>query len=158
MMSPILYNSRDLSDTSSGWFATLGTVLAWTGAVFEAVADGQKMAVKFQTKNEATNAEKATFVGPTGVTYRICRHPNYFAELLYWFGLLVAGMPSFKKSIIAWTASLLGMYGIYGIMTNATKRLDKKQMETYSGQELYEAWRKQVKAPIFPFIYSDKPE
>jgi steroid 5-alpha reductase family enzyme len=125
-----------------------GTALAIIGAVLEAVADGHKFwAKRGSSKNEAND-----FVGPTGGVYQICRHPNYLGELLFWAGLFVGGAPAFGTSAIAWVASAFGLYGIYGIMSGASKRLDAKQAEKYQGQPKYEAWRDSVKAELFPFM------
>ena len=73
-------------------------------------------------------------------------------ELLFWGGLFIGGAPTFGTSVMAWVASTFGLYGIYGIMTNATKRLDEKQFEKYKGQEKYDSWRASVTAPLFPFL------
>jgi hypothetical protein len=45
------------------------------------------------------------------------------------------------------------MYGIVGIIGNATSRLDAKQEEMYKGQEAYELWMNKVKAPLVPFVH-----
>jgi steroid 5-alpha reductase family enzyme len=141
------------SASTSATILLVGTVLAWSGVVLEAVADYHKFYVKqknAEKKNEATST--ATFVGPTGGVYRITRHPNYTGEVLFWFGQLVGGVPFLGKSVVGWICSLLGFYGIYSIMTMASKRLDKRQQESYSGQSKYDEWRKSTKASIFPFV------
>jgi steroid 5-alpha reductase family enzyme len=125
-----------------------GTALAIIGAVMEAIADGHK----FWAKRRSYSSNDADFVGPTGGVYQICRHPNYLGELVFWAGLFVGGAPAFGTSVIAWVASAFGLYGIYGIMSNASKRLDAKQAEKYQGQPKYEAWKASVKAELFPFI------
>lgn len=143
--------------TFLGSLTNLGTALAWAGAFLEAIADGHKFIAK-QTQNKDSSSSSSidkVFVGPTTGVYRISRHPNYTGEVLFWLGLLLAGIPSFGRSVIAWVGSILGFYGIYGIMTNATKRLDNRQKEEYGGQESYDAWRAQVKAPIFPFVHGE---
>jgi steroid 5-alpha reductase family enzyme len=162
LMTPALYAMRLVATTTAtttsmaNQFLKVGTIVAWVGAVLEAVADGQKLMAKSSPTpaniDDDDEVEVTPFVGPTSGVYRLTRHPNYTGELIFWFGLLVAGIPSFGKSPIAWICSLLGMYGIYGIMTNATKRLDSRQLENYGGQESYDTWRAQVKASIFPFV------
>lgn len=160
LMTPALYAMRlgaAATTAPTNQFLKVGTIVAWIGAVLEAVADGQKLMAKSSTivvpSMDGEDEPANSFVGPTSGVYRLTRHLNYTGELVFWFGLLVAGIPSFGKSPIAWICSLLGMYGIYGIMTNATKRLDGRQLENYAGQELYDTWRAQVKAPIFPFVH-----
>ena len=68
---------------------------------------------------------------------------DYFGEVLFWFGLLVGGAPSFGTSAAALGPAImggLGFYAIYGIMAGATKRLDGKQREAYGGQPTFDAW------------------
>lgn len=148
MMCPAMYALRAPPDvgTIASKIAYSGVGIAFTGALLEAIADGHKFYVK--QKYGATDI----FVGPTGGVYRICRHPNYLGEIMFWTGMVVGGAPSFGKSITAWVCSLLGLYGIVGIMRNATSRLDKKQQEKYKGQDAYDLWTQKVKAPLVPFV------
>lgn len=185
LMTPALYAVRDRPRWLAASIATktattilihmlrnVGTALAWTGAILEAIADGHKFVSKqthqrnsigssdIKSNNNSSNDDSDVdqikhFSGPTTGVYRISRHANYTGELVFWLGLLIAGIPSFGTSPVAWGGSLLGYYGIYGIMTNAATRLDKKQKEVYGGQELYDTWRALVKAPIIPFVHAE---
>jgi steroid 5-alpha reductase family enzyme len=151
MTTPALYALRAPPATGT-WASHLaygGVATAMLGAILEAIADGHK----FLVKQKYGSGLNEIFVGPTGGVYRMCRHPNYLGEVLFWAGMLLGGAPSFGKSIQAWICSLLGMYGILGIMRNATSRLDAKQAEKYKNQEAYELWRIEVKAPLMPYIH-----
>ena len=106
--------------------------------MIEAIADAQKF---LQKRRDYAQKADGTFQGPMGGLYASCRHPNYFGEVLFWFGLFVAGLPSFGSQVIPYTAGGLGLWGIYGIMSGATKRLDGKQADKYGGQPVYDAWR-----------------
>eukprot|EP00521_Asterionellopsis_glacialis_P013909 CAMPEP_0195309332 /NCGR_PEP_ID=MMETSP0707-20130614/38685_1 /TAXON_ID=33640 /ORGANISM="Asterionellopsis glacialis, Strain CCMP134" /LENGTH=305 /DNA_ID=CAMNT_0040373629 /DNA_START=568 /DNA_END=1485 /DNA_ORIENTATION=- len=129
----------------------IGVGMAWTGAGLEALADAQKFIVKFI--HEGNDYD---FVGPTGWTYRLCRHPNYFGELVFWFGIFVGGTPFFGSSVLAWVASGLGLYGIVGIMTTATRAAEKRQNEKYSGQLRYEGWKVEVPGALVPKLFTKK--
>ena len=154
MVTPALYLCRAASTrTLSGRvnsIASAGAALAWIGALMEAVADTQKYLAK-RNKDGSTD-----FVGPTTGLYAISRHPNYFGEVVFWFGVLVSGAPTFVGTtissaiIIPLACSLLGFVGIYKIMTGATDRLDKKQEENYGGQQLYDDWKNQVPNKLAP--------
>uniref|UniRef100_A0A7S2EY63 Steroid 5-alpha reductase C-terminal domain-containing protein n=1 Tax=Trieres chinensis TaxID=1514140 RepID=A0A7S2EY63_TRICV len=126
-----------------------GVGLALAGFVVESVADQHKLAVKAQYSDSDDGTQ---FVGPTGGLYRLCRHPNYLGEVMFWAGLYLGGLPSFGKNLLAWAAATLGFYGIFGIMTGATKRLDEKQAEKYDGQLAYKAWRGDVKGALLPSL------
>lgn len=148
MTSPLLYAARATGANIHKNTMLVGVGLAWLGAGMEAIADWQKFWVKRR------GADETTFVGPTGGVYRLCRHPNYFAEVMYWFGLLVAGVPSFGKSILAYACGSLGFFGIYSIMSMASKRLDGKQDEKYKGQKKYASYKLQVPASLWPWVRS----
>jgi hypothetical protein len=62
---------------------------------------------------------------PAGV-FRLCRHPNYLGELLFWSGSWLAGLSAYA-SPQHWAASSLGLAGILSVMMSATKRLGAKQ-------------------------------
>eukprot|EP00978_Attheya_sp_CCMP212_P009527 scaffold22525_cov42-Attheya_sp.AAC.1 len=147
LFCPALYALRagDLAGNLSK-ISFLGAGVAWFGAILEAVADAQKYVVKGSVSDETT------FAGPTGFTYKICRHPNYLGELIFWFGVFLGGAPSFGTQIVPWVSSGFGLFGIYSIMTGATKRLEGKQEEKYKGQEKYDEYVASVKAPLFPFL------
>ncbi len=66
--------------------------------------------------------------------------PTDFGELVFWYGLLLGGLPSFGTSVVAYVCSALGISGITFIMLGATKRLEGKQAEAYAGQPNYDAW------------------
>jgi steroid 5-alpha reductase family enzyme len=119
------------------------------GTLLEAVADQHKYLVK-RGKDESD-----VFAGPTTWSYRLCRHPNYLGEILVWIGVFAGGSVSFGKSIVAWICGALGLWGILGIMFNASSRLDKKQEEKYGKQNAYIEWKKQVSFPIVPFVSSE---
>jgi steroid 5-alpha reductase family enzyme len=118
------------------------------GTLLEAVADQHKYLVK-RGKDES-----GVFAGPTTWSYRLCRHPNYLGEILVWIGLFAGGSVSFEKSVVAWICGALGLWGILGIMFNASSRLDKKQEEKYGKQNAYTEWKKKVPYPIVPFVSS----
>ena len=62
-----------------------GALIWLLGLVIEAVSDAQKSAFK----SKAENRER--FV--TGGLWRYSRHPNYFGEMLVWWGLFVFAVP-----------------------------------------------------------------
>merc|ERR1712071_475002 len=104
----------------------------------ESITDTQKYIVKSAYSGKGNTS---TFVGPTSGFYSLCRHPNYLGEILFWFGLFLGALPHYNTSPVAWATSALGVYGIFSVMTNASKRLDKKQQTAYEGQPVYDKWR-----------------
>lgn len=149
MVTPVLYALRGNEQIIADKRQMAGVALAYLGLAIEASADAHKFILKRQ-KN--ADYGSATFVGPTGGTFLLCRHPAYFGELLFWFGLLVGGAFTFRKNATAWICSTLGMIGISFIMFSASKRLDKKQLDTYGGQKEYDEYRARVRGSLFPFV------
>lgn len=124
----------------------VGAGISIAGTILEAVADQHKYQVKIGKD------ESDTFAGPTTWSYRLCRHPNYLGEILVWIGLFAAGSVSFGKSIVAWVCSVLGLWGILGIMFGASSRLDKKQEDKYSSQQAYIEWKEKVPSSLVPLL------
>lgn len=107
-VTPVLYACRAAAATAAAAATTVsatgtgtgaiitfaGAGIAWTGALMEAAADTHKYFVK------RGNEEDTQFQGPTSWLYSLSRHPNYLGELLFWFGILVGGAPSFGTSPI----------------------------------------------------------
>mmetsp|Transcript_4899 Transcript_4899/g.5669 ORF Transcript_4899/g.5669 Transcript_4899/m.5669 type:complete len:401 (-) Transcript_4899:167-1369(-) len=145
-VTPVLYACRAAvaataatTVAGTGSIITLaGAVIAWTGALMEAMADVQKYVAK---RGQDNDADASQFQGPTSWLYSLSRHPNYLGELLFWFGILVGGAPSFGTSPSAWLCSLLGFFGIFKVMTGATNGLEKKQAKKYGGQPVYDKWK-----------------
>jgi steroid 5-alpha reductase family enzyme len=133
--------------------AAISTVGAWAAmvaAVLEAVADAHKSIVKSPGRAKTRPND---FTGPTTGLYRITRHPNYSAEVLYWTSVLISGIPTYGANAVAWIASTLGCYSIVMIMMGSTRRLEESQRKKYGGQPSYEEWVKLVPSPLFPGIH-----
>lgn len=148
LTTPVLYALRSTGAVDSR-ISMAGASLAWTGAILEAIADLHKLIVKQQSNDDKDGKE---FTGPDTWAYRICRHPNYLGEMLFWVGLFVGGVGSFGKSIPAWLGSSFGLAGILSIMLKAASGLEKRQTEKYDGQERYDTWKSKAKYSLLPFI------
>jgi steroid 5-alpha reductase family enzyme len=85
IMLPVSYLlSRD-SAPDVGFWAIAGAGIWLVGLGIEAVADAQKSAFKGKSEN------RDRFIG-SGL-WRYSRHPNYFGEILVWWGLFVYALP-----------------------------------------------------------------
>jgi steroid 5-alpha reductase family enzyme len=158
MTAPVLYifrrsSSAQQDSNSASMLAWTGLVISVIGNIMESVADTQKFVVK-------QGHSLVKFRGPTSGLYRLTRHPNYTGELLFWLGLWLAGVPSYydttKSSLwdglVAWTCSTLGLITIVNIMRSAARRLEERHATNYGGQKTYEAWKREVRAPLIPFL------
>jgi steroid 5-alpha reductase family enzyme len=93
IMLPVSY-LLDRSDAPGfGAWAIAGTVVWLTGLLIEAIADAQKSAFK------SNDANRGRFI-TTGL-WRYSRHPNYFGEMLVWWGLFVYAVPFLNGAAFA---------------------------------------------------------
>ncbi|MCO5598402.1 hypothetical protein L7F22_052497 [Adiantum nelumboides] len=128
----------------------VGWVLWFLGALIEAVADQQKLAFK----NNATNKGKWCDAGLWGFT----RHPNYFGEILLWWGIFIAATPVLNGGQwaaivgpIFITIVLLFLSGIPLLEASADKR--------YGGMAEYRRYKKRTSPliPLPPSVYGNLP-
>jgi steroid 5-alpha reductase family enzyme len=85
VMLPVSYLLDREHPPSLGAWSIAGAALWLAGSLVEAVADAQKAAFKAKEEN------RGRFVA-TGL-WRYSRHPNYFGEMLVWWGLFVYAVP-----------------------------------------------------------------
>jgi len=93
IMLPVSYLlGRDTAPGFGLW--TLAGATIWAvGLVIESVADAQKSAFKARDEN------RGRFIS-SGL-WRYSRHPNYFGEMLVWWGLFVYSVPFFDGAAFA---------------------------------------------------------
>lgn len=125
---PSLYTIRAAPDLDLKAFGPaqgfLG--LAFVALLLEALADEQKSRHKMSHPD--------SFID-TGL-FRFSRHPNYFAEVLFWttHWASAAAAGAFRTEY-QWIYGCLGVLQMCGIMFQATNSLEKRQAEKYAGSE-----------------------
>jgi steroid 5-alpha reductase family enzyme len=85
IMLPVSYLLGRDTAPGFGLWAIAGVVVWFVGLVIEAVADAQKSAFKGKSEN------RERFI--TSGLWKYSRHPNYFGEILVWWGLFVFAVP-----------------------------------------------------------------
>jgi steroid 5-alpha reductase family enzyme len=150
MVTPVLFALRGPLEAGSVWYIiqVIFTCISALGMMLEAIADQHKFEVKRKRKEKM----EGKFVGPTTWSYKLCRHPNFLGELLFWFGQYGAGCVSFGTSITGWVCGSLGFCAIVFIMCGSTSRLEKKQVMNYGKDTAYTAWRENVRFALIPFF------
>jgi len=131
LMSPAPYFASSAAATCGLWnwgsssslVSSAGLTLMAYGFWVEALADYQKST----HKKVATTGQLWVQKGE----WTKSRHANYFGEIVFWIGSFVAAAPGFGRRPIPWLAGSFGLAGIVAVMLSATKRLEKKQEETY---------------------------
>jgi steroid 5-alpha reductase family enzyme len=85
VLLPVSYLLDSSDPPGIGLWAIAGALVWLVGLVIEAVADAQKSAFRGKEEN------RGSFIA-SGL-WRYSRHPNYFGEMLVWWGLFVYAVP-----------------------------------------------------------------
>jgi steroid 5-alpha reductase family enzyme len=93
IMLPVSYLLDRSSAPGFGAWAVAGVAVWLGGLLIEAVADAQKSA--FRSKDE----NRGRFIA-SGL-WRYSRHPNYFGEILVWWGLFLYAVPFLEGAAFA---------------------------------------------------------
>ncbi|KAI4453653.1 3-oxo-5-alpha-steroid 4-dehydrogenase [Holotrichia oblita] len=117
-------------------FSFLGGLLITSAAMLQAVSDFQMH--KF--RNDPDNKGKCIDSG----LWRYSRHPNYFGEILIWWGVLLASMPNFNRLAVV-GAPLITCLFIFISIPMMEKHIIKNRPD-------YSEYRKKVVSPIIPFL------
>ncbi|WP_101757853.1 DUF1295 domain-containing protein [Oceanicoccus sp. KOV_DT_Chl] len=107
-------------------------VIMLVGLVLETLADEQKQAFK---KSQAGFCA----IG----LYQSCRHPNYFGEILFIFGVFLAGV-TYCQNTYEVAAVLISPLYLVLLMIDASRRSDITQQQRYGEQAAYRQYRQQV--------------
>lgn len=116
-------------------FLYLGVVTWVSGILIEAVSDQQK----FNFKNNPENKNKWI---ETGI-WKYSRHPNYFGEMLCWWGIYLISIP-YLKGIEH--VAILGPLFITFILifVSGIPPLEKKNDEKYKNVSAYQMYKKRT--------------
>jgi steroid 5-alpha reductase family enzyme len=122
------------------WSSPAGVVVMAMGLLLEGVADSQKSHFKRKHPERFCDIQ----------LYRIVRCPNYLGEIIFWFGVWLAGSASAQTLLERGSASL-GFLCIVAIMLGATRRLESKQAARYGSDPRYVAYASTVPV-LFPLV------
>ena len=127
-----------------GSIGLIGLIIWITGFTIEVKADNQK------SKFNADLSNKNKFIN-TGLWSR-SRHPNYFGEILLWFGIAVIAFPVLKGSQLFTLVSPLFVY-ILLTRGSGVPLLEKKADKTWGGDPGYEEYKDSTPI-LFPKLFS----
>ena len=120
--------------------APLGVMLMVVGLGLEACADWQKS--QFKQKHH----DRFCDVG----LYRMVRFPNYFGEMVFWFGSWISAMSAFQ-SPLAWLLGGFGFVCIELVMLGSSRRLEMRQTKRYGSDTVYQAYARTTPI-LFPMV------
>ena len=116
-------------------FIYLGSIIWLTGMLFESVADQQK----FNFKNKTENKDKWIQSG----IWKYSRHPNYFGEMLCWWGIYIASFPNLNG---VENIAILGpvFISLLLIFISGVPPIEKKYNEKYKNNPEYQNYKKRT--------------
>jgi steroid 5-alpha reductase family enzyme len=114
-------------------FAIIGFLVWAFGFALEVIADSQK------SRFNANSNNKGQFI-QTGLWSR-SRHPNYFGEIVLWFGIAIIAIPVLQGW--QWVAMISPLF-VTLLLTRVSgvPLLEKKADKKWGGQKNYETYKK----------------
>lgn len=111
----------------------LGTLTWLIGITIETIADAQKFAFKSKPENRDLWIQ-------TGV-WKFSRHPNYFGEMLCWWGIFIISIP--MQQGLTWL-SMIGPIFITSLLLFGTgiPTIENKYNKKYKDNEDYQSYKK----------------
>jgi steroid 5-alpha reductase family enzyme len=80
-LTPVLLTIAEARSTNLSWISGLGLIVAVSGFLFEAIADEQLRRFKRNSENKGKLMTEGL--------WSWSRHPNYFGEVLQWWGIWI---------------------------------------------------------------------
>ena len=142
-VSAVFYRMQNAS--KANLWVYIGAAVMLLGLILESAADIQK--------NNAKKINPRRFVD-TGL-YRLVRCPNYLGEMIFWTGVLLAGIGAVSGP--QWIVVAVGYVGIVFVMFSGARRLELRQDKNYGSDPEYQKYVKTVPIllPLIP-LYSVK--
>ena len=115
-----------------GWVAWLGLPIWLIGFGIEVVADAQKSAFRADPKNKGKFIQSGLWAKS--------RHPNYFGEILLWFGVAIIALPVLQGW--QWVALISPLF-VTLLLTRVSgvPMLEKRADDRWGGQADYETYK-----------------
>ena len=135
VMLPVSYLlDRDHPPGFGAW-AAAGAAVWLAGLLIEAVADAQKSAFRAKEEN------RGRFVA-SGL-WRYSRHPNYFGEMLVWWGLFVYAVPVLHDAAFAVVAGPVYITLLL-LFVSGIPLVERSADEKYGGDPAYRDYKRRT--------------
>jgi steroid 5-alpha reductase family enzyme len=135
IMLPVSYLLDRGAAPDFGAWAAAGSAVWLAGLLIEAVADAQKSAFR------AKEANRGRFI--TSGLWRYSRHPNYFGEILVWWGLFLYAVPFLDGA--AFTVVIGPVFiTLLLLFVSGIPPLERSAAEKYGDQPAYRDYKRRT--------------
>jgi steroid 5-alpha reductase family enzyme len=135
IMLPVSYLLDRNDAPGFGVWAVVGIVVWAAGFVIETAADAQKSAFK------ANDGNRGQFI-TTGL-WRYSRHPNYFGEILVWWGIFLYAVPFLHGAAFAVVAGPL-FITVLLLFVSGIPPLERSADEKYGDDPAYREYKRRT--------------
>ena len=135
IMLPVSYLLGQDAAPDVGLWAIAGAVVWLLGLVIEAVADAQKSAFKGKKENRERFIESGL--------WRYSRHPNYFGEMLVWWGLFIFAVPFLHGAAFAVVIGPV-FITLLLLFVSGIPLLERSADEKYGNDPAYRAYKRRT--------------
>lgn len=122
-----------------GSVAVVGLAVWALGFAFEAVADHQKS----RFKADPANRDKFIDVG----LWSMCRHPNYFGEIVLWTGVAIFAIPALE-GLTLWLLLSPVFVAVLLVLVSGVPPLQMRADAKWGGQPAYERYKATTPAVV----------
>lgn len=124
----------------------IGIFLYAAGLLFESVADAQKPSAR-------------VYGWPESGLWRFSRHPNYFGEILVWWGVYALALPDLHSAALPALASPL-LVSTLLMFISGVPILEHGANTKYGRNEAYQAYKRKtsILLPMPPSLYERLPD
>ena len=137
-LTMIINNKNLLNDT----YLYLGVSIWLVGFSFEVIADEQKRRFNSNPKN------KGEFI--TSGLWSISRHPNYFGEIILWYGIAIITLPTLEGWQYLTLISPI-FISLLLIKVSGINLLEQRAESKWGKLDSYKAYKKETSV-LIPFI------
>jgi steroid 5-alpha reductase family enzyme len=135
IMLPVTYLLDRGDPPRLGPWAIAGAALWLAGLVIESIADAQKSAFRAEPEN------RGRFIA-SGL-WRHSRHPNYFGEILVWWGLFVYTVPFLGGAACAVVAGPVSITALL-LFVSGIPPLERSSDDTYGDDPAYREYKRRT--------------
>ncbi|XP_070574426.1 uncharacterized protein [Ptychodera flava] len=134
---PVVFINSSRSNTGKGFLALdyIGSIIFVIGFLVEAVADHQKFTFRHNQGNDGKWCDEGL--------WKCSRHPNYFGEILSWWGIFIISTSILKG--YQWVAVLSPLFVTMMLLfLSGIPLLEKNADDRYGSVEEYRAYKKRT--------------